>query len=287
LPVWGWVGLGIILFAELFLFLQVKWVAVYFTPLVWTGYVLLTDGLVGTLRGHSRLGQAPREFLWLAFSSVPLWLIFEAYNLRLHNWAYVGLPDSQALRTLGYAWSFATIWPAIYETADLLQALGLGSRVAGWRLVLRPPGHASLVALGLVMVTVPVLVPPRAGGYLFGAIWLGFILLLDPINYRWGGRSLLRDLEQGQTFALYPFLLSGPVCGILWEFWNNWASAKWLYVFPIWQQGKIFEMPLPGYLGFPPFALECFAMFEFLTTLRMRLLGLRKSAEMQPAGSRF
>ena len=39
------------------------------------------------------------------------------------------------------------------------------------------------------------------------------------------------------------------------------AAAKWHYVFPMAQRWKIFEMPAPGYLGFPPFALECFAMY--------------------------
>jgi hypothetical protein len=27
---------------------------------------------------------------------------------------------------------------------------------------------------------------------------------------------------------------------------------------------KIFEMPLPGYFGFPPFALSCFTMYVFV-----------------------
>ena len=47
----------------------------------------------------------------------------------------------------------------------------------------------------------------------------------------------------------------------MWEFWNNWAAAKWNYIFPMFQRWKIFEMPAPGYLGFLPFALECFAMY--------------------------
>src|SRR6266566_768525 len=53
----------------------------------------------------------------------------------------------------------------------------------------------------------------------------------------------------------------GFVCGWLWEFWNYWAAAKWHYIFPMFQQWKIFEMPIPGYLEFLPFALECFAMY--------------------------
>jgi len=33
------------------------------------------------------------------------------------------------------------------------------------------------------------------------------------------------------------------------------------YTFPMFQNIKIFEMPVPGYLGFLPFALECFSMY--------------------------
>jgi hypothetical protein len=51
------------------------------------------------------------------------------------------------------------------------------------------------------------------------------------------------------------------VCGWLWEFWNYWARARWIYTFPIAQQWKIFQMPAPGYLAFPVYALECFAMY--------------------------
>jgi len=270
----GWVGLGIISLAELCLVLHVKWPSIYFTPIAWTGYLLFVDGLVESLEGRSRLRQAPWDFIALAFWSVPLWLVFEAYNLRLANWKYVGLPDSRVLRDIGYAWSFATIWPAIYETADFLRALGLGMGTRR-RVVLGPLAHSGLFALGLVLVGMPVLLPPHVGSYLFGAVWAGFVLLLDPISYRWGERSLLRDLEQGNTSTLYPFLASGLACGVLWEFWNYWAAAKWLYVFPIWQNAKIFEMPLPGFLGFPSFALECFVMFEFLRTLRRHLIGFR------------
>jgi hypothetical protein len=286
LRLWGWTGLAIILLAESCLFLRVRWVSIYFTPLTWTGYLLFIDALVWTLQGRSRLAQAPREFLWLAFWSVPLWLLFEAYNLRLHNWTYVGLPHSSLLRDFGYLWSFATIWPAIHETADFVHALGLGREEEGKRhLVLGHWGQRVVFVLGLVLVTVPVLVPRRVGSYLFGAIWLGFALLLDPVNHWWGGHSVLRDLERGRSSAVTPFLVSGLVCGLLWEFWNYWAGAKWLYIFPIWQHWKVFEMPLPGFLGFPPFALECFVVYEFLRTVRKQLGGLLQGPRWEAEGS--
>src|SRR6185295_3200909 len=93
--------------------LGVPLAAVYFTPIAWTGYILWIDGAVFALRGRSLLRSHPAEFVWLALCSVPLWLIFEVYNLRLANWIYIGLPENWWLRQLGYAWAFATIWPAI------------------------------------------------------------------------------------------------------------------------------------------------------------------------------
>lgn len=285
-PAWGPVGLAILLLAELLLFLRVAWVTTFFTPLMWTGYLLLIDAAVWSLQGQSRLGSEPGKVLSLAFWSVPLWLTFEAYNLRLENWTYVGLPENLVVRGVGYVWSFATIWPAIFETADFLRALGLFPNEAKRRTPFSRASHASMMFLGLLFVTMPVLVPARLGQYLFGAVWVGFVLLLEPVNYHWKGRSLLRDLEVGETSTISSFLLAGLVCGILWEFWNYWASAKWLYIFPIGQDWKIFEMPLPGYLGFPAFALECLVMYEFLGTLKNQLLRLRRSPEWGAGGSR-
>jgi hypothetical protein len=287
LPAWGWVGLAIILVAEFFLFRHSQWVSIYFTPLAWTGYLLLIDGLVWSLRGQSCLSSTPRDFLALAFWSFPLWLVFEAYNWHLKNWTYTGLPDNLFLQGLGYVWSFATIWPAIFETADFLQAIGFFAPQGKFRLAFPGAAQVCMVILGLLSVSVPVLLPMRVGQYLFGPVWVGFIFLLDPINDRWGGRSLVRELGIGRTSTLYSFLASGLVCGIIWEFWNNWAAARWLYVFPLWQEWKIFEMPAPGFLGFPPFALECFVMYEFLRAARGQLLGFRRGPEMQVAGSQL
>jgi hypothetical protein len=98
-------------------------------------------------------------------------------------------------------------------------------------------------------------------------VWLGFILLLDPINWRLGGESIAGDLAEGRNDRVKNLVLSGFLCGILWELWNYWARAKWHYTIPIMQKVKIFEMPVPGYLGFPAFALECFTMYVFVRTV--------------------
>ena len=84
-PAWGWWGLAIILLAELLLFLRVRWVGVFFTPIAWTGYLLFADSLVRSLKGSSRIGNSLRSFLGLACWSVPLWLVFEATTCALET----------------------------------------------------------------------------------------------------------------------------------------------------------------------------------------------------------
>ena len=100
------------------------------TPIAWTGFIILADSLVYRARGDSWIRSAPREFAALALVSIPLWLVFEWFNLYLRNWHYVGLPENLIVRNLGYAWAFATIWPAIFEGAELA-AVVRGSRGSG------------------------------------------------------------------------------------------------------------------------------------------------------------
>jgi hypothetical protein len=259
-------GAGIIFTGHLLTQLGIAPVALFFTPIAWTGYILWVDGAVYALRGRSLLRNHPAEFGWLALSSIPLWLLFEAYNLRLSNWIYIGLPANWWIRQLGYAWSFATIWPGIFETAMLLRALGwnLSSPAA------RPPAPArkstgiAMATAGLIMSAAPLLASPSLGAYLFGLVWLGFILLFEPVN-RWTGRaSLWSDWSRGDSSRLRALLWAGILCGLWWEFWNWSAAAKWFYTVPILADWKVFAMPLPGYLGFPAFAVECFVLFALI-----------------------
>ncbi len=261
LPAYGWLGLGILAVAEWLMFRGVEPVATYFTPIAWTAYLLVADAAVLAICGESRLQAAPRRLAGLAFLSIPLWLTFELYNLRLQNWTYVGVPKEWAAALVGYAWSFATIWPAIFETADLVEAFGWFRKARP--LALSPRGERLVAGTGAVMLLAPLALPQRMAAYLFALVWLGFALLFDPLN-RWRGwPSILGDFREGRRGRLWSLLISGWVCGWLWEFWNYGAAAKWHYIFPMFQQWKVFEMPAPGFLGFPPFAVECFAMYAF------------------------
>jgi hypothetical protein len=258
-PAYGWLGLLALVGAEWLMFRGVQPVPAYFTPIAWSAYILIADAAVLSLTHRSRLHDAPLTLARMALLSIPLWLIFEAYNLRLKNWTYVGVPPGWTSIVFGYAWSFATITPAIFETSDLVQALLPPLPGEPWKIP--RAAENALIALGAACLIVPLVVPAHIGARLCVLVWLGFVFLLDPVNRRLGLPSFLGDLADGFRRRLYGFFLAGWVCGWLWEFWNYWAQAKWLYIFPIGQRWKIFEMPAPGYLGFLPFALECFSMY--------------------------
>lgn len=262
---YGWLGIVALAIAEFLMFHGVQPVATYFTPLVWTTYILSADAAVFAIRGHSRLHDAPLAVARLALLSIPLWMIFEAYNLRLRNWIYTGVPHNWEAVVFGYGWSFATIWPAIFETADLIESLVPFRRSRAIKI--SRSMENILIGVGIACLLIPVLLPARIGAYLFVLVWLGFIFLLDPVNRRLGLPSFLKDLSDGLPARFFSFLAAGWVCGWLWEFWNDWAAAQWHYIFPIFQNLKIFEMPVPGYFGFLPFALECFVMYVFATHL--------------------
>jgi hypothetical protein len=280
---WLWLGLAIMTVSEAGTLARVEPFWSWNTPIAWTGFILFADAVVFRARGNSWIRSSPREFLCLALLSIPLWLVFEAYNLILRNWYYSGLPEAFWLRQFGYAWSFATIWPAVFEGAELVavarrlhpsvppdprHTLGLRDRPDRPGRPGRPglPGVPGLLsaAAGVLMLTIPFVVGPDVARYMAAPVWLGFIFLLDPINARLGAESIAGDLAAGGFDRLINLVLSGFLCGGLWEFWNYWSRAKWHYTVPMMEHVKIFEMPLPGYLGFPAFALECFTMYAFV-----------------------
>ena len=319
----GWTGLSIIGISEGLLFSGVPFVLIYFTPLVWTGYIFFVDSLVYRSKGTSLIFNRPAEFVIMLPLSVGFWLVFEFYNLYIKNWHYIGLPEDLFLRWIGYAWAFATIWPAILETAEALEnSLFIGqqkikplpiknrlligshpetpSPLAGegrgegdenrkhkYSGPLSPPPCPSPIkgegktwvpgwiligslGFGSFCLILPLLVSAGLAQYLAAPVWLGFIFFLEPLNYWLKGKSLLRDWERGNPQVLYTLLISGFICGGLWEFWNYWAGAKWHYTVPILSDVKIFEMPILGYFGFPPFAVECYVMYAFIGNIFAR-----------------
>jgi hypothetical protein len=266
LPASAWVGLLVIAVSEAAMLAHVEPFWSWHTPIAWTGYIFFVDGLIWKIRGESPIVNDRAEMVLVALVSVPLWIVFELYNKHtLRNWHYVGLPSVLLFRYIGYAWAFATIWPAIFETAELVGCLR-DRRAPAFRRVEPMPMPLDAVAwismaAGAVMLLAPIV---RPSPWLAAPVFLGFIFLLDPVNAHNGAESLRGDFAAARPGRLINLLGGGLICGVVWEFWNYWARTKWIYTVPVPPDLRLFEMPIAGYLGFPVFAVECFTMYVFV-----------------------
>ena len=241
----------------------------FFYIFAWWTYILFISSVNHLTSRNSLLFDNPREFVWVFLFSTPLWLFFEIYNFRLNNWHYVGIPFEYYLRWPGYVISFGTVLPSILETKTLLANTGVFTRLQGHSIRVTRGLLVRFVLVGLLMM----LFTPFRPDLFFPAVWVGGVLILDPILYRSKGRkaSLLAQVERGNYSTFTQLLLSGLICGVLWEFWNYWAEAKWVYSIPYLDFLRIFELPILGFLGFASFALECYLFYQGFRLIRKRL----------------
>jgi hypothetical protein len=281
-PIYGYIGAAIMIIAEVLLFAGNQTAGRWFTPIVWTGYILLADAVVYKLKARSLLRTDRLEFVLIALISVAGWWLCEFYNaprfwksdLELW-WHYHNLEPNLMLRRVGYDWAFATIFPLLFITAEIFRLTIFKRSLQGKTIKISRAGLIAMIAMGAAGVIGPLLFPSV---WLAPVIWLSFVFFLDPMNAVRGWPSITGDLARGDWRRLWSLLASGLGCGVLWEFFNYWAIAKWTYTVPYLGNVKIFEMPVLGFLGFPPFAIECWAMYIFFRSL------LTKKSQHLPEG---
>ncbi|MFW6324144.1 MAG: hypothetical protein ACOC0U_03695 [Desulfovibrionales bacterium] len=232
----------------------------------WWPYILAVESLLSR-RGRSLLFDRTSRFFLLLPLSLCIWLLFEAFNFRLNNWHYLNLPSSTVLRWLGYAFSYATVLPALFATKRLLEELGF-ERFSPDKPLLKITKYSNwFIGTGILFLCLPLLWPK----FFFPLVWGGFVFLLDPILYKKKSSSFLGEIRAGNWNQFFLWLSSGLICGLLWELWNFWAGSKWFYTVPFVGELKIFEMPLLGFFGFPPFALECVVLVRTFDLIRERI----------------
>lgn len=238
----------------------------------WWSFLVAVAGLNKLRYGNSILLDNYLRTASLALFSVFFWSIFEAYNFRLNNWSYFGLPVETHLRWPGFFICFATVIPAVLETEKLLENLGMGSSWKGLRLAVSRGLLIRFVILGSLMMIAPLVAPHT----FFPLIWVGPVLLLDSILCLLGRTedSLLAEAAGGDFGRLGRLAVCGLLCGVLWEFWNYWSGAKWMYRLPFLGSPKIFEMPIAGYFGFPFFAMGCYLFSRLLMAVGDRFTRL-------------
>ena len=261
-PVRGWVGL--ILVAVCW---SLNWMlpgvrtSYLFFPL-WLGYILVVDALVWRRTGRSLWTRSRKDFVLLFVISAPVWWLFELINLRTGNWEYLGRELFSPVRfDLLSTISFSTVIPAVFETAELMRSFGWMQRFAsGPRILANAATFVGLFVVGLAML-LAVLVRPKI---FYPFVWISLVFIFEPINY-WTGRPyFLNELRTGDWRTVIALSLGALVCGFFWELWNYYSFPKWIYHIPGLGFLRIFEMPLLGYGGYIPFALELYALKNFI-----------------------
>ena len=226
-----------------------------FYLMAWWSYIIFIDAVLSLKTGRSTVFN--RRLPRLVTISCGFWCLFELENVRLQNWFYINVPSSEAVRFSGYFLAFGTVIPAIYLTAELIGSILPPLAIRPFRL--RRYGTYA-VPLGIFCLLFSLAFPV----YCFSLAWVFLAFIIDGYNYRKGYASLAGELERGSLNRIAAVACAGLVCGIFWEFWNYWAVTKWIYTVPFFESFKLFEMPAPGFLGFPLFALETAA---FLTLM--------------------
>ncbi len=245
--------------------IQVEPFATEFYLFAWFGLIFLLDSLIRRSEGSSLVLRCGGRFLLLVLWSAACWFFFELLNFRLENWYYVFVSDDDKVRLIGTFLAFGTVFPGIFWIDHYLDIRGIATHLRGPRLAFSAARLSSMQVAGVLLLALSMLFPQ----YCFALVWVGPILIVAPMNYRRGGNNLLRQLSAGFYGPAVRLLLAGLVAGLFWEFFNYWARAKWIYTVPFFDDLKLFEMPLVGFLGFPPFAIECAEIYRLLVWHRL------------------
>jgi hypothetical protein len=265
LPWQGWLGLGlIVIFWSLNWMLRGPRTHWGFFPM-WLGYCLLMDGLVYWRTGTSLLRRSLHKYVGLFFVSAPIWWIFELLNLRTQNWTYIG---AEIFTPLEYAFwttlSFTTVIPAVFGSAEFFASFDFVKRLQPG-LVIGTDRRTTLsfFMLGWLMLAL-MFAWPRI---FFLFIWLSLYFILEPINVWLGNRSLAAWTQKGDWRPIISLWLGVLLTAFFWEMWNYYSYPKWVYhvAWGNWLHG--FEMPLLGYGGYLPFALELYALYHWISGL--------------------
>ena len=234
----------------------------------WWGVLVALDGAVRLRHGGSPLPRA-KDWIACGAASVLFWDLFELLDLRLRNWWYVGVPRTAAGGVLFSALCFATVLPAVrLGLALLAPRLDAGTSVAG-----PAPRAARLLAACFAVSLALVLAFPR---FTFPLAWvLLWFLFESELARRRDAEprlsSALQAFRAGDRGVLFRLLALGLPLGFTWEALNWGAARGWVYTVPGFESPRLFEMPLPGYLGYLPFLLECGAALGLLDRTVARL----------------
>lgn len=252
-----YLGLALIAFAAFDFIHPIMPIALWYIPIIWYGYLFVVDAIVFSLKKTSMIVDHKKEFVFILLLSVPFWSIFELYNLFTNNWVY-----------FGYTWyinivDFTTIMPAVLESFMLIEATGLFNGIKR-RIHFNNVELSIAFVFGIFSAIMPFAYPTY--GFIF--MWLAPFFILEPINFSFFKEGLVYRMANKDSSSFWSAVVAGPLTGFFWEMWNYFAYPKWTYNIPFFNHVvKLFAMPLPGYLGYIPFALDVISFYIFFSAL--------------------
>ncbi len=262
-----YLGLIILIISAILLSLQFSFIKTWFYCFAWWSFILIMDGLNFRIKKASPLSESTKTFLFSAFISVFVWLIFELFNLRLKNWSYHDLPPHFLERWLGYFIAYASVIPAMREISFFIEGFLKKKNLNFFRLKAGPILLKLCTFIGILFIFLSLAWP----SLFFPLVWLCFIFLLEPLNFWLRNETFLSDLDRKDWSRLWSWILAGLVAGFFWEFWNFLAVSRWEYSLPYLNFWRIFEMPVFGYTGFMPFALEIFGFHQLFSWMYKKI----------------
>jgi hypothetical protein len=264
-PAYGYIGLFILISAWAANWcltgLRTQW-GFFFQ---WLGYILLIDAIVFSKKGRSIYTADRKHFIALFLYSIPFWWLFELLNMRTQYWFYEARNQFTDLEyALLASLNFSTVIPAILETFDLLSLSALFKREIKWiRIPENKRSFLIMLFIGIAMLVLVLLYPVQLPYFL----WISLYFIFEPVNHYVGKRTLLFYTNTRNWTPILQLFLAGLICGFFWECWNYYSYPRWRYHLPGFEHLYVFEMPLAGYLGYLPFALELWAYYHLISRL--------------------
>ncbi|MFO7979898.1 MAG: hypothetical protein R6V00_03570 [Candidatus Aminicenantes bacterium] len=262
-----YIGLFILVLSSFLLYLKIPFMETWFYSFSWWSFILIMDGINFRLNHSSFLFRSAALFVHTALFSVSVWLVFELINISLKNWIYLNLPENTIERWIGYFIAFATVIPALIELSEFFHSILPKKNLSLFRIKISSILLDTFLVIGVVGLILSLVLPK----YFFPLVWLCFIFILDPINYKKNNPSLLKKMENNKWKVFWSWCLAGFTAGFVWEFLNFYSGTKWDYSIPFFDFAHIFQMPLLGYFGFIPFALEIYAVFQLFLHFKENL----------------
>lgn len=233
-----------------------------FFPL-WLGFALTVDALVYMRKGSSLYSRNKLAYLGLFFVSMPVWWLFELFNQVTQNWYYDGrefFTDFEYF--LLASLSFSTVIPAVFGAAELVSTF-LKDKQSKFRIKENESTALYFIRAGAGMLILLLLFPEVF--YVF--VWTIVFFFVEGFNILLSNKSIISKVSAGNWKPVFSLWVGCLICGFFWEMWNYYSYPKWIYDVPGVNFLHVFEMPVLGYLGYIPFSLELYSIYQLALKL--------------------